>query len=117
MANPAKFFEQIGRRTASGLDEMGYATVLFFEAIYWTLTGWRQRQPVRIAATFAAMVEIGVAAVDQGVALIQQRFDRLDHRIDRRASETVAIAGGCDPRLEGCAQLTGIDDRAVGTDH
>lgn len=63
MANPAKFFEQIGRRTASGLDEMGYATVLFLEAIYWTLTGWRQRQPVRIAATFAAMVEIGVAAL------------------------------------------------------
>ena len=33
----------------------------------------------------AGVVEIGVAAVDQSVALIQQRFDRLDHRIDRRA--------------------------------
>ena len=39
------------------------------------------------------------------------------HRIDRRTSETVAIAGGCDPRLEGRVQLTRIDDRTVGTDH
>lgn len=63
MANPAKFFEAIGRRTATSLDETGYAAALFFESIYWTLTGWRQRQPVRIPSVFAAMAEIGVAAV------------------------------------------------------
>jgi phospholipid/cholesterol/gamma-HCH transport system permease protein len=63
MANPAKLFEQIGRRTVAGLDEMGYAAALFFEAIYWTLTGWRHRQPVRVNSVFAAMTEIGVAAI------------------------------------------------------
>jgi phospholipid/cholesterol/gamma-HCH transport system permease protein len=63
MANPAKVFELIGRRTVAGLDEMGYAAALFFEAIYWTLTGWRQRQPVRVNSVFAAMTEIGVAAL------------------------------------------------------
>lgn len=63
MANPVKVFEQIGRRTVAGLDEMGYAAALFFEAIYWTLTGWRQRQPVRLNSVFAAMMEIGVAAL------------------------------------------------------
>lgn len=63
MANPAKVFEQIGRRTIAGLDEMGYAAALFLEAIYWTLTGWRQRQPVRVNSVFAAMMEIGVAAL------------------------------------------------------
>ncbi|WP_374368812.1 MlaE family ABC transporter permease [Dongia sp.] len=63
MANPAKVFEQIGRRTIAGLDEMGYAAALFLEAIYWTLTGWRQRQPVRVNSVFAAMTEIGVAAL------------------------------------------------------
>lgn len=63
MANPARFFEQIGRRTAAGLDEMGYAAALFFEAIYWTLTGWRQRQPVRMNSVMAAMAEIGIGAV------------------------------------------------------
>jgi phospholipid/cholesterol/gamma-HCH transport system permease protein len=63
MANPAKIFEQIGRRTVAGLDEMGYAAALFCEAIYWTLTGWRQRQPVRLNSVMAAMAEIGVAAM------------------------------------------------------
>lgn len=67
MANPAKlpakFFELIGRRTIAGLDEMGYAAAIFFEAIYWTLTGWRYRQPVRVTATFAAMMQFGVAAL------------------------------------------------------
>ncbi|TDQ83259.1 phospholipid/cholesterol/gamma-HCH transport system permease protein [Dongia mobilis] len=63
MANPAKIFEQIGRRTIAGLDEMGYAAALFCEAIYWTLTGWRQRQPVRLNSVMAAMAEIGVAAM------------------------------------------------------
>lgn len=63
MANPAKLFETLGRRTVAGLDEMGYAAALFFEAIYWTLTGWRQRQPVRPNSVAAAMAEIGVAAL------------------------------------------------------
>ncbi|WP_374653900.1 MlaE family ABC transporter permease [Dongia sp.] len=67
MANPAKIpakiFESLGRRTVAGLDEMGYAAAIFFEAIYWTLTGWRYRQPVRITATFAGMMQFGVAAL------------------------------------------------------
>ena len=67
MANPAKipgkFFEGLGRRTVAGLDEMGYAAAIFFEAIYWTLTGWRYRQPVRFSATFGAMMQFGVTAL------------------------------------------------------
>jgi phospholipid/cholesterol/gamma-HCH transport system permease protein len=63
MANPAKVFDTIGRRTVAGLDEMGYAAAIFFEAIYWTVIGWRYRQPVRISAIFAAMMQFGVAAL------------------------------------------------------
>ncbi len=44
-----------------------------------------QTGAVQCGTAAAGVVEIGVAAVDQGVAIIQQRFDRLDHRIDRRA--------------------------------
>lgn len=63
MPSPAKFFESLGRRTVAGIDEMGYAAAIFFEAIYWTVTGWRYRQPVRISATFASMMQFGVAAL------------------------------------------------------
>ncbi len=67
MVNPArisaKLFEGLGRRTVAGLDEVGYAASLFFESIYWMLIGWHYRQPVRISAVFAAMMQFGVQAI------------------------------------------------------
>jgi phospholipid/cholesterol/gamma-HCH transport system permease protein len=56
-------FEAIGRRSAGFFDQIGYGAVLFVEAIYWLLIGWRRRQPVRIRAVFHEMHQIGVAAL------------------------------------------------------
>lgn len=58
-----KFFDSLGRRTLGGLDEMGYAAAVFFEALYWVVMGWRYRQPVRLNAAFISMVQFGVTAL------------------------------------------------------
>jgi phospholipid/cholesterol/gamma-HCH transport system permease protein len=63
MANPAKIFETLGRRSVAGIDQIGYGASLFGESIYWILVGWRYRQPVRISATFLAMRQFGVDAL------------------------------------------------------
>jgi len=63
MANPAKLFETIGRRSVAGLDEVGYGAALFGEVLYWLVLGWRYRQPVRFSATFLAMLQFGVGAL------------------------------------------------------
>jgi phospholipid/cholesterol/gamma-HCH transport system permease protein len=63
MSAAIRSFEAIGRRSAGFFDQIGYGAVLFFEAIYWTLVGWRRRQPVRIRAVFYEMHQIGVAAL------------------------------------------------------
>jgi phospholipid/cholesterol/gamma-HCH transport system permease protein len=58
-----RYVEQIGRRTLGGLDEVGRASSLLGESLFWTLLGRRWRQPVRAQAVFAQMMQIGIAAV------------------------------------------------------
>ncbi|HEX9790279.1 MAG TPA: ABC transporter permease [Kiloniellales bacterium] len=60
---PLRTFEQVGRRTLGGLDEVGRASSLLGESLFWTVLGRRWRQPVRVRAVFAQMMQIGIAAV------------------------------------------------------
>ncbi len=55
--------EALGRGTVRRFDEIGFATALFGESLFWTFAGWRWRQPVRLAATVAQMVEVGIQAL------------------------------------------------------
>jgi phospholipid/cholesterol/gamma-HCH transport system permease protein len=55
--------ERVGRSTARGVDELGFAASLLGESLYWTVVGhWRQ-QPVRLAAVVGQMMEIGIRAL------------------------------------------------------
>jgi phospholipid/cholesterol/gamma-HCH transport system permease protein len=58
-----RYVEQIGRRTLGGLDEVGRASSLLGESLFWTFLGQRWRQPVRMNAVFVQMMQIGIAAV------------------------------------------------------
>jgi phospholipid/cholesterol/gamma-HCH transport system permease protein len=60
---PLRTFEQVGRRTLGGLDEVGRASSLLGESLFWTVLGRRWRQPVRVRAVFAQMMQVGIAAV------------------------------------------------------
>ena len=55
--------EQTGRRSLRALDEVGYATSLFFESLFWSLFGLRLRQPVRLGSVVAQMMHIGIEAL------------------------------------------------------
>lgn len=58
-----RFVESLGRRTVNGIEELGYAAVLFFESLYWLVMGKRQQQPVRIPGIFQETMQIGVQAI------------------------------------------------------
>ncbi len=45
------------------LDEIGYASSLLGEGVFWALLGRRRRQPVRLAAILHQMQHVGVEAV------------------------------------------------------
>lgn len=45
------------------VSDFGYLTTLFGESFYWLLFGPRRKQPVRIAAVFAQMMQVGVEAI------------------------------------------------------
>ena len=55
--------ERIGRRAVSGVEELGYASALFAEGLYWLVAGRLQRQPVRVGHVVQQAMEVGVLAV------------------------------------------------------
>jgi len=55
--------EGLGRSAAATVTEFGYLFALLAESVYWLAVGRRRRQPVRVAAVFAEMMEIGVRAI------------------------------------------------------
>ena len=59
----SRFVETVGRNTLESVSQIGYACVLFFESLYWLIVGPWRRQPVRLAASAAEMMKIGVQAV------------------------------------------------------
>lgn len=60
---PLVAVEWVGRKTARMSDEVGYASALLFESLYWLILGHWRNQPVRIAAVFKEAVEVGVRAI------------------------------------------------------
>ncbi|MFQ5773853.1 MAG: MlaE family ABC transporter permease [Kiloniellaceae bacterium] len=57
------FVEQTGRRTVRALDEIGYASSLLGESVFWTVLGQRRRQPVRAATVMTQMMQVGIDAL------------------------------------------------------
>ncbi len=55
--------EGVGRRVLRGIEDCGYAGALFVEALYWTFLGRLRNQPVRTAAVFVQMMQIGIQAL------------------------------------------------------
>jgi phospholipid/cholesterol/gamma-HCH transport system permease protein len=64
-----KFFEAIGRRTARGFDEWGFAASLLGESVMWVFVGHFYRQPVRVSHTFGEMMRFGIAALPIAILL------------------------------------------------
>jgi len=59
----ARPLERLGRRTVAALAELGYAGMLLLESLWFTLTGWRQGQPVRLRMIAEQMRQVGVDAI------------------------------------------------------
>ncbi len=59
----ARMVERVGRRVVGAIEEIGHCGVLLGESVFWLVAGRRLRQPVRLAATFTQMMEIGVQAL------------------------------------------------------
>ncbi len=55
--------EGIGRRTVSGIEELGYVMALLMESLAWLLTGKLRKQPVSMKAIFQEAMWIGVQAI------------------------------------------------------
>lgn len=55
--------ESVGRRATDGFGQMGLGAALLVETVFWFFVGPRRRQPVRLSAAVAQMVEIGLNAL------------------------------------------------------
>ncbi len=55
--------ENLGRATINALAGVGHAAMLFLESLGFAATGWRRGQPVRFAAIFEQMRQIGADAL------------------------------------------------------
>ena len=58
-----RFVERVGRGAIQAVEEVGHCGALVGESVFWLVAGRRLRQPVRLAATFAQMMEIGIQAL------------------------------------------------------
>lgn len=58
-----RFVEQTGRSTVKGLDEIGYASSLLGESVFWSVFGRRWRQPLRLFAVLDQMKTVGIDAL------------------------------------------------------
>lgn len=55
--------EHIGRSTVKSIEQVGYGASLLGESLFWLVLGPARRQPVRIPAIFAQMMETGIFAI------------------------------------------------------
>lgn len=53
----------LGRAATAAVEEYGYWLTLVGESVYWIVVGPFKQRPVRLAATAAQMMSIGIAAV------------------------------------------------------
>ena len=59
----SRFFDKIGRYAVAGIEEIGNGGVLVVETFFWLLLGPSRKQPVRPAAVFVQMMEMGIHAI------------------------------------------------------
>lgn len=59
----AAYIENVGRTAVAGVEEIGNCGVMIAESLFWLFAGPRIKQPVRLAAFFQQMMEIGVHAI------------------------------------------------------
>lgn len=62
-AKAAAFLSRLGERAVAAVAEVGLGAVLFGQSLFWIVMGRSQAQPVRIAATFARCMEVGIQAI------------------------------------------------------
>ncbi|MDH5299476.1 MAG: ABC transporter permease, partial [Desulfobulbaceae bacterium] len=55
--------EQVGRQTVAGVEELGYATTLLGESLFWLVKGQGRKQAVRLSAICRETVLIGIQAI------------------------------------------------------
>ena len=55
--------EYIGRSAVKSIEQFGYGASLLGESLFWIVRGRARRQPVRIPAIFAQMMETGIFAI------------------------------------------------------
>lgn len=55
--------EKIGKRAYEAVAEVGLGAALLGQSLFWVFMGPRREQPVRIAATFARCMEVGIQAI------------------------------------------------------
>ena len=55
--------ENVGRAALGLVEEFGYYLALVVESVYWIFIGPFKKQPVKISAVIAQMVEIGLSAL------------------------------------------------------
>ncbi|MCB2108026.1 MAG: ABC transporter permease [Rhodobacteraceae bacterium] len=55
--------ERLGRASADAVAEFGLGAVLFGQSLFWMILGRRRAQPVRLEATFARCMEVGIQAI------------------------------------------------------
>ena len=59
----AKRLEELGRNATAAVAEVGLAGTLLAQSLFWIVMGTRRAQPVRLAATFARAMEVGIQAI------------------------------------------------------
>ena len=55
--------EKLGKTTVCGVEELGYASSLLAESLYWLIFGHHRNQVVKPPAVFSQMMQIGIHAL------------------------------------------------------
>lgn len=58
-----RMVDKVGRWTVSTVEEIGNGGVLVAESLYWLIMGPSLKQPVRLGAVVAQMMEVGIKAI------------------------------------------------------
>lgn len=58
-----RWLARLGEASVHGVTEVGFAAVLFGQALFWLMLGRYRRQPVRLSAIAAQAMEIGIYAL------------------------------------------------------
>lgn len=58
-----RLLDRMGRKAASVAEEIGFATALLGECLYWLVLGRRRGHPLRLASVVAQAMDIGISAL------------------------------------------------------